>query len=67
MSTTARLVSIQLQFEIMADDGEHLHHLNVDPVIIPAESIDAIPQGIRAAVAQVQQQLDAQTNTPPTD
>lgn len=55
----ARLVSVQIQFEIMADDGT-LQHVNVKPIIVPAAQIDAIPQGIRDVLAQVQQQLDAQ-------
>lgn len=61
---TARLVSVQIAFEIMADDGLHLRHVNIDPVIVDADNIDAIPQGIRASVEQVQAQLDAQNATP---
>lgn len=61
----ARLIDIQLSFQIVADDGKLLHRVKVNPIMMTAAQIDALPQAVRDVLAQVQQQLDAQTNTPP--
>lgn len=56
----ARLVNVQIQFEIMADDGKHLHHVSLEPIYITADNIATIPNAIENVMAQVQQKLDAQ-------
>jgi hypothetical protein len=61
----ARLIEVQLQLDIVADNGDTLQRISIKPAVVPAHLIDAIPQAIRDALAQVQQQLDAQTTPPP--
>lgn len=52
----ARLVSITVALEVVADDGETLHLVDTQPVRLPANGWDGFHPS--AALAEVQAQLD---------
>jgi hypothetical protein len=57
----ARLVGITLALEVVADDGDTLHPLQVQPVRINAA--DWVKWSLDDALTQIQAQLDAENET----
>jgi len=51
----ARLVSVELRLQVVADDGETLTPVPVDPVAITAAQVDQLD--IPALLAQIEQQI----------
>jgi hypothetical protein len=51
----ARLVSVTLQLEVVADDGETLHPIETKPIRIPAGDWPNFRTDV--ALAQIQEQL----------
>lgn len=63
MNTRARLVAWRVVPVVMADDGEELTPINVQPVDVPAAQWQAFKDsGDAEFLASIQQQLD----NPPT-
>lgn len=58
----ARLIQVVLNLQVVLDDGDNLTPVEVRPIAVPANQIDAIPASLREALAQFQQQIDAQQN-----
>jgi len=55
----ARLVGVVVSLEVVADDGEVLHPIELQPVRVPASEWSGFD--VNEALAQVQTQLDGQT------
>jgi hypothetical protein len=47
MTARARLVAVQVQVELVVDDGEHLSPATASPITVPAVDLDKLPQIIR--------------------
>jgi hypothetical protein len=63
--TRARLVAVTVHLTAVADDGETLHPLQLEPLVVPAA---AWPPDLDAVLAGVQRQLDAvEGPVPPVD
>jgi hypothetical protein len=59
MTTRMRLVGWQVQPVVMADDGENLTPVNVNPVMVPASGWDAFKAGgDDQALAQLRDQIE---------
>jgi hypothetical protein len=58
----ARLVSVTLQLEIVADDGDMLHPLNLAPVKVRSAEWPTFT--LEAQLADVQRQLDQGASLP---